>query len=560
MFRENLLEYSIPAPEDPLPKDMAATTVEFVKGRSQRTRGDRSAPSPSLLVCTCYLLRRCRSLALVARLLLTWGASSALAAEVPMKPPKSSRNLPPPTPDLTRKHLNSTMNQERPKTRRLACDSCHRGKTKCSGGTPCTFCEEGGRPCTYSEPSRLGRPRGSKNKRTLERRQAQEGADIRSDRSLQGLWLDIQNSIDLEQQHQLNHPLPTFEGTRDGTNTAPSIRTRSDTGSAASLLGNLPVAFFNPPNGEASSFDRRASQISNEEVGLPSSQLPLAGRSLPDGTSFGDLYGDLERPMSSTTSFNNYLATGLVMSATGSGYTFGPSQYPASLTPQHMPNFLDDVSVSPPDATDSSVTTTCDCLDKQVRLLFRMDKVEQAQKKSPPDVALQAARDAMEQWDSLRQCTACNKGGTEGVFLMFVMCMRFLLRALRCAFANTAVAGMANQQRSPVEDSAATYRSNWRVLIGKYEATGDEYKIASRMLIILAVRRIESALAYAKTRLQQRQATARLELEGDKGRAEAIEIFDRLIQEEKRALLTENEFDSYMGMLLHGLEGILGLS
>lgn len=187
-----------------------------------------------------------------------------------------------------------------------------------------------------------------------------------------------------------------------------------------------------------------------------------------------------------------------------------------------------------------------------------MDKVEQAQKTSAPDFALEAARDAMEQWDILRQCTACNEGSTEGVFLMFVMCMRFLLRALRWSFANTAMDDVVNTQRSTVEDSATPERSKWCVLIGKYEATRYESRITSRMLIILAVRRIEIALAYAKTRLQQRQAAAQLEPEGYKEREEAITRFDSLIQGEKRALLTENEFESYMQVLLHGLEGILG--
>ncbi|KAF2811539.1 uncharacterized protein BDZ99DRAFT_569556 [Mytilinidion resinicola] len=390
----------------------------------------------------------------------------------------------------------------------------------------------------------------------------------RYDRGRQDLWLDIQNSIDLERyqnQRQLGQPMPTFEGIRDGSpgNTMTPIRTRSDTGLTASVLGNLPIDFFDLLNGEESSSDRRASQTSNGQAGLPSSQLPPADRSRSNDTSFEDPYGNLERTMSNTTSFNNFPATGLAMSSTGSGHAFGTSQFPAGLTPQHLQNFLDNVSMSSPDATDSPGTTTCECLDKQVRLLFRMDKVEQAQKKSSPDTALVAARDAMEQWDSLRQCTACDKGSTEGIFLMFVMSMRFLLRALRCSFANAAVAGMdriATQQRSSVEDSAATCRSNWRVSIGKYEAAGEEQKITSRMLIILAVRRIETALAYVKTRLQQRQAAARLETEGNKGRAEAIAIFDKLIQGDKRDLLTENGFDSHMGMLLHGLEGILGSS
>ena len=49
---------------------------------------------------------------------------------------------------------------------RSACDSCHTLKMKCSGGYPCTGCDKSKQTCIYSEPNRLGRPKGSKNKKT----------------------------------------------------------------------------------------------------------------------------------------------------------------------------------------------------------------------------------------------------------------------------------------------------------------------------------------------------------------------------------------------------------
>jgi hypothetical protein len=52
--------------------------------------------------------------------------------------------------------------------RRSACNACHEGKIKCSGGVTCVACQLSGLQCTYSLISRLGRPKGSKNKRTLQ--------------------------------------------------------------------------------------------------------------------------------------------------------------------------------------------------------------------------------------------------------------------------------------------------------------------------------------------------------------------------------------------------------
>ena len=52
---------------------------------------------------------------------------------------------------------------------RTACDICHQAKMKCSGGSPCNGCRDSGYECSYSVSNRIGRPKGTKNKRTLER-------------------------------------------------------------------------------------------------------------------------------------------------------------------------------------------------------------------------------------------------------------------------------------------------------------------------------------------------------------------------------------------------------
>jgi hypothetical protein len=49
---------------------------------------------------------------------------------------------------------------------RAACDVCHGMKMKCSGGDPCIGCAKSKQVCLYSEPNRLGRPKGSKNRKT----------------------------------------------------------------------------------------------------------------------------------------------------------------------------------------------------------------------------------------------------------------------------------------------------------------------------------------------------------------------------------------------------------
>ncbi|QYS95198.1 Zn(2)-C6 fungal-type domain-containing protein [Trichoderma simmonsii] len=52
---------------------------------------------------------------------------------------------------------------------RSACDVCHASKVRCSGGQPCKKCCNSNLSCTYSYMAKLGKPKGSRNKRTLER-------------------------------------------------------------------------------------------------------------------------------------------------------------------------------------------------------------------------------------------------------------------------------------------------------------------------------------------------------------------------------------------------------
>ena len=61
----------------------------------------------------------------------------------------------------TNKHLSKKL--------RSACDICHQAKMKCSGGTPCQGCRSSDHECIYSVSKRIGRPKGTKNKRTADR-------------------------------------------------------------------------------------------------------------------------------------------------------------------------------------------------------------------------------------------------------------------------------------------------------------------------------------------------------------------------------------------------------
>lgn len=52
---------------------------------------------------------------------------------------------------------------------RSACDFCHAAKVKCSGGSACDRCRAQDLPCTYSVAMRAGKPKGSCNRKTLDK-------------------------------------------------------------------------------------------------------------------------------------------------------------------------------------------------------------------------------------------------------------------------------------------------------------------------------------------------------------------------------------------------------
>ena len=71
------------------------------------------------------------------------------------------------------------MGQEaKSKKLRTACDVCHQAKMKCSGGQPCAGCRDSRYACSYSVSNRIGRPKGTKNKRTLERLSRQKPSNL----------------------------------------------------------------------------------------------------------------------------------------------------------------------------------------------------------------------------------------------------------------------------------------------------------------------------------------------------------------------------------------------
>lgn len=86
---------------------------------------------------------------------------------------------------------------------KAACDQCHKSKLKCpGGGAPCKRCSDGGHHCHYSLTARIGKPPGTKNRKTLERLRQANATGVRdelqpaeADASIQRAYVNEQDVL-----------------------------------------------------------------------------------------------------------------------------------------------------------------------------------------------------------------------------------------------------------------------------------------------------------------------------------------------------------------------------
>lgn len=109
---------------------------------------------------------------------------------------------------------------------RTACDICHQAKMKCSGGTPCQGCRGSDHNCVYSVSKRIGRPKGTKNKRTTERANRQQSEKARK-----------ANRSEREGQVPVSTPCP---GQFSRAQTQPILFDTS-TGQQPTMMGNISI-------------------------------------------------------------------------------------------------------------------------------------------------------------------------------------------------------------------------------------------------------------------------------------------------------------------------------
>ncbi|KAI5861142.1 hypothetical protein GGS23DRAFT_577198 [Durotheca rogersii] len=374
--------------------------------------------------------------------------------------PHSSRKSPPSTPPNERDPP-AGRDETRKTTGRLrsACDSCHQSKIRCSGGNPCSTCEWSQTRCTYSPGSRLGRPKGSKNKRSLMRENGKDSDKSPKDAAKSGAdvvqWDSGQHQLEKQHhQQQLTPPVDSMSSDFD-------IDHEFDSAFADSLVADSAGDLMLDPNMRLID-SMRADETLNLQALLTETGSGVLRQ--PSGPYRPEA---LEFPK-----YDSGYGTGTVSPTTDASL---PSPGSGVFPSNNLRGLCAASSLNPPH---------CLCLQKLVRLLYHLEDLRHSQLNSPSvDSVLRGVQLAEGPWKSLAQCNRCqNEDNQTEEFLLFALSIRILLSLVQKLNGS-----------SPRHTDAP---SEIAVSVGSFELTGDAKAEVISMAIRRALHVISAALRH----------------------------------------------------------------
>lgn len=374
---------------------------------------------------------------------------------------------------------------------RVACDSCHQAKTRCTGGHPCQSCAESQICCTYSPRNRLGRPKGSKNKRPVQRTPAGNKA-----------------------KQAKGPPAPTSR--RSSTSIDPSNRNQGDSDHSAGN-GASPSQSSQPQGHEPAPSSMGDWDLDHDFDGVFGTGLLAEGSS----NSFLNSWIDSEstghaqrRPLLDHGPFR---AAGPVAAAETQVPAHPSLAFTAPFPPRlntGFPPLMSDVPVgdavlpSPPDPVHPRSGTSpspplnpwarppCLCLQQQVQLLYQLGDLQFSHAAAPTaDGVLRGVDLAQKPWADVMQCSLCRtRGSQQEVLQLFAMSIRILLISVQKLIPKLQGAGVLceREQASALHSEALSAR----VLIGSHELTGDTRSEVINLVLRNAMDSISAALMH----------------------------------------------------------------
>lgn len=362
---------------------------------------------------------------------------------------------------------------------RSACDRCHSSKVKCpGGGPPCERCGDGSLTCTYSLSARIGKPPGSRNKKTLERlqhtgnaHQEKDGGATDFDRALAVQENNVDVSISSPSQASRTPMTQSMSPIFDGSYCS---------GSSRSSPPPLPESFdiddcFNGSSDPPGPWSSDMGILDLDELGKDNVQFPWADTheeswnvlSSSDNNTLPSRTPDFD--LQSSTSFN---------SALDAAESHGLDCVAARLQKK-----LDSSAVTEQQGRNST-TSLCQCTRKYSEFVSQLQTIEERQRPVKLDTILTCANIVLATVESRAQCPQCLMDTR--VFMQLNIILQTLITwiEIHCQSFNAK-------------------SSDISMVLGSHELTREEHSLVATSLMNRSLKRISAVLSKITVRATQ---------------------------------------------------------
>ncbi|KAL2047706.1 hypothetical protein N7G274_000748 [Stereocaulon virgatum] len=372
--------------------------------------------------------------------------------------------------------------QHPPRKLRSACDVCHQAKTKCTGGTPfdgtpCTNCRDSGYQCRFSVSNRIGRPRGTKNKRTLDRMSLhQRGGSDQSEpepsfpRQAHSLTTSLNNNAGRSMTPPLAEtPIDSVLDTSiDGFHTLTEF-------SALDPFSDDPTSWYD--------FDDLAETS-------PFMQQPPCIRGFVDNEPrpFSQVYSAYVSPTSLYNDMESF------QSGPDLSDLFGNMKSDAE-EHQNMTALSSSWSIAS--------STTCNCVQNHAELLCHLREIEQRHLRTRLDVILSSVQQALIHWKCVLECRICQHNGNQEVLMLSATSILTVLRSLQCLCSEYYNTLAFSQHTEGQEWAMVDTLHGMQSVIGTYEVTEEGRTAVEELLIVRTLDKMRYTMTSFKGRLER---------------------------------------------------------
>ncbi|KAI0896170.1 hypothetical protein F4806DRAFT_466445 [Annulohypoxylon nitens] len=352
---------------------------------------------------------------------------------------------------------------------RSACDSCHQAKIRCSGGNPCLTCLVSQTNCSYSPSNRLGRPKGSKNKRVTVKGNKNRRDEASEDQHTNGTVdrRDLEPGSRREAQQQPD-PMPVEFDVEHGFHA----------GITEDVINQNFASFI-------------------DTIGGSHAQTSLEGDS--DATFPRRRHAEDQSPFQD-------LGFGTPNSACDSGYTTATANTHLEDTELHSPRsgISLDGKFSSSRRSSSILPTTphCPCLQQLVQLVYQLGDLQCSSAGSPTiDSVLHGVQLAQIPWRTIMECERCQrKEDQKEGFLLFATSIRILLSLFQKL---NSISHKRDDLSEIAVDLAFPFAFDVEVLVGNFKLAGGTKDEVIGIVIRRALQSVTTALLHLWERVDR---------------------------------------------------------